>query len=108
MPRRIRSRIARWIHRAINVGWRIEGARVRCRDGAVTERGRLIRHCTEVDMRWLLVLLAMVFRVANAQTGMQTPAGAMAAIVKADSEWLGAMRRHDVSRIVAPYDTNAV
>jgi uncharacterized protein (TIGR02246 family) len=59
-------------------------------------------------MRWLLVLLSTAGRVTLAQTGIPTPASAVAAITAADSEWLGAMRRHDVSRIVAPYDTGAV
>ena len=59
-------------------------------------------------MRWLIALFVVGPCIANAQTDARTPKSALTAIAAADAEWLDAMRKHDVSRIVAPYDSDAV
>lgn len=51
-------------------------------------------------------------RTVNAQTHAQgaarTLASVIAAIKRADSKWLRAMRLHDAARIVAPYNNDAI
>lgn len=59
-------------------------------------------------MRWSLVWLLIGASTTHAQSSTQAVASAMPVIAKADSEWLDAMRAHDVARIVAPYDSGAV
>jgi uncharacterized protein (TIGR02246 family) len=57
---------------------------------------------------FLATLAASDAYAAHAQSADPRAAAALPTIVRADSEWLGAMRSHDVSRIVEPYDRDAL
>jgi len=56
----------------------------------------------------LAALAASGVSVAHAQAVDPRAAAALPTIVRADSDWLGAMRSHDAGRIVEPYERDAL